>query len=241
MLKIKKNKIVFDPLSSKREKETIEEKDLPRFLTEEVEIGEGVTFGRIFDLIILHKDLFNVIFDSGCLHGHKIEMYIGEYDKEVEKSTEITYIECYWGTDYWNFSGEKEMCLYSSFHGIKEGYTDANMGDGKPFDCPMGLTSHINGLKDLPFKINNDVSFNEIKNGKFKIKLEGKHKMTLFEIIKGILFELSFYGTPENCDDFFQKMNDTVERINNGEEDLYEMKKNKKGKIKFEKIKKKKK
>ena len=52
------------------------------------------------------------------------------------------------------------------------------------------------------------------------------------------MFEISFYGTPQNSKEFFDKMDKTVERIKNGEEDMYEMKKNKKGKIKFKKIKK---
>jgi hypothetical protein len=239
MIIIKKNKIVFDPHSSKREKKDVGEKDLPKFLTETVKIGKGVTFKRIFDLIILHKDLFNVLFDSGCLHGHKIEMYLGEYDKEVEATKDITYLEVYWGTDYWNLSGEKELYLYPSFHGIKKNYTDENTSE--PFDCPIGITSNINGLKNLPFNVNEHASFQEIKNGKLKKKLEGKCEMNLFDMIRGILFEISYYGTPENCGEFFEDMAKTVERIKSGEEDMYELKgKKKNGMPKFKKIKKKK-
>jgi len=240
MIIIKKNKITFDPQSRHREKEDVYDHDLPQYLCETVKIGKGVTFERIFDLIILHKDLFNQIFNNGCLHGHKIEMYLESYNKDVETTSEMTYMESCWGTDYWDLGKKKdrEVYLYPSFHGIKEGYTDQYSTE--PFDCPMGITSDISGYKNLPFKTNEYVIFQEHKDGKFKTKLDGKHEMDLFSMIKGILFEITFYGTPKNSEEFFDKMAKQVEDIKSGKADLYELKgKKKNGMPKFKKIKKK--
>jgi hypothetical protein len=55
-------------------------------------------------------------------------------------------------------------------------------------------------------------------------------------MISGILFEISFYGTPENSKKFFDDMAETVRRIEAGEEDLYEMERDENGEITFNKI-----
>ena len=246
MIRITKNSIIYHALHPDGENRFIADDDIATCLSDEVRIGKNVTFERIFDLIITNKEIFNIIFAQGTLGNYKIDVYLDEYnqDDNDDDPDSITYLEVYWGTDYWNFDGEKEVSLYPSFHGIRKGYTDEFQKE--PCDMNIGICNQIQNLKKYKMTINNYVVYNDyIKkekdlNKKYPLLMEGEKTMTLFDFIRGILFEISFYGTPKKRDEFFDEMAETVKRIDAGEEDLYEMKKNKKGKIKFKKIKKKK-
>ena len=78
--------------------------------------------------------------------------------------------------------------------------------------------------------INNYVVYNDyIKkekylNKKYPLLMEGEKTMTLFDFIRGILFEISFYGAPSQRDKFFKELDDQVKEIESGEAKLYEWK-----------------
>lgn len=222
MIRITKNSIVYHPIGE-REPHFVDDSDLPLYLSDVVKIGKNVTFERIFDLIVLHKDLFNGIFNFGCLHGYEVDMYLEEYNKDIEPNGDITYMECYWGCDYWNFNeDDKEVSMYPAFHGKKENYTDKYQTE--PCDMNIGVSGHIGEYKKLPFKINENAYFGEVKDGKYQAIMEGNCEMTLFDMIRGILHEISFYGTPQQYDEKMDELAETVERIKSGEEKMYELK-----------------
>lgn len=227
MIRINKNNLVFHPHYYESKPVFVEDIDLPRYLSDEVKIGKNVTFERIFDLFILHKDLFNLIFEKGTLYGYKIENYLDDYNKPDEgKPDSMTYLEIHWGTDFWDFEGEKEIALYPDFHGIKENYTDENQKE--PCTMPMGLDfTPICELKKYKVRLSDNAEFRGFKpeeEDKFPILLDGKKKFTLFDVITAIFHEISFYGTPENRQEQRDKLDDTVKRIESGEEKLYEWK-----------------
>jgi hypothetical protein len=232
MIRITKNSIVEYPFHNTKEARFIDVDDLPQFLADEVVIGKNVTFGRIFELIIANKDIFNVIFNKGCLYGYRIDQFIDEFNKEDDDkdANNVDWIEVCWGVDYMDgfMDSEKELTIYPDFHGIKQNYVDKFIGDGKP--CDMGIAvefTPINQLKKYPFKLDKKVEirgYDKDAENKFPILLEATKDFTLFDMIKGILHEITFMGAPEQRDEQRSKLDATVERIEKGEEKLYEMK-----------------
>ena len=70
MITITRDKIYSSPFSLKKtnsnskEVKEIQASDVIKFLGEEVELGDDVTFKNLFDIIILHKDFLNVLFSK---------------------------------------------------------------------------------------------------------------------------------------------------------------------------------
>ena len=208
----------------------VEEDELPMFLSDEVRLDKTVTFETLFKLIMIHADLFNLIYAQGTLGNYTIEQYSEEFFKfdDDEDPDSIDYLEAYWHSEYWNFDGEKELGCYPSFHGIKENYTDKNQKEPCRMNIGLDFTG-INQLRKYKVKLNTHVQYNDwIKKGKtveerYPLLVEGKHEFNLFELFQAILHEISFYGTPENRDAKRDELDATVERIESGEEKLYQL------------------
>ena len=230
MIRINKNSIIYHALYPEGENRIIADDDITSCLSEEVRIGKNVTFERIFDLIVLNKDIFNVIFQQGTLGNYKIEVYLDEYNQEDndDDPDSITYLEAYWGTEYFEYEQEKDVTIYPSFHGIKEGFTDEYQKE--PCDMNIGICNQIQNLKKYKMRMNNHVRFNgynkEEKDVKkrYPLLMEGETTMTLFDFIRGILFEISFYGAPSQRDKFFKSLDKQSEDIKSGKAKLYEWK-----------------
>ena len=228
MIRINKNSIIYHALYPDGKNRIIDDDDITSCLSEEVRIGKNVTFERIFDLIVLNKEIFNVIFQQGTLGNYKIDVYLDEYnqDDDDKEPDSITYLEACWGCDYWSFDNDKEVSIYPSFHGIREGYTDKYQKE--PCDMNIGICGQIQNLKKYKMRMNNHVIFNdwdkeeEDLKKRYPILMEGEKTMTLFDFIRGILFEISFYGAPSQREKFFKSLDEQVKEIESGKAKLYE-------------------
>jgi hypothetical protein len=226
MISINEKSITFSNYGEKPKK--ISEDNLPYYLYDIVKIGKNVTFERIFDLIIKHKNLFNVIFGWGAMHGHEIDSFIEEYNKE-STSTDLDYLEVFFSTDYWDFKdkkSKKEIEFYSGLHGIKKDEEFVYAIDFRP----------LNEIKKLPIKIKKNISFYDwVKVNEPKKLLEGEIEMKLFDFIGAILYEITWNGTPENRDERFDDLKERTDKIERGEEKFYELK-TENGKLEFREL-----
>lgn len=241
MIRINKNNLIYHSFAMEEKPQFVEVEDLMEYLSDEVKIGKGVTFKRIFDLMIIHQDFLNIIFARKTLGYYKIQDYIAEYMKEDDDETanEIDYLEACWHSEYWNFDGDKELSCYSAFHGIREKFTDKYQKE--PCRMGMGLDfTPINHWKKYVVKIDNTIKYNDfIKDGKtaeerHPLLVEGKRDLKLFDLFQCILHEISFYGLPKDRDTKRDELNETSRRIDSGEEKLYELKFDDDGKIIWE-------
>lgn len=236
MIKIGKTKITLE--RDMTDIVNVPSSDLPKYIGEPIKIEEGVTFKRIFNLIIMNRKIFNTIFYS-FTRGFDIDLYIEDYLKESEDvDSAIDYCEVY--RVYENFKyddGTEEDQYYYAFHGKGKPTKEGALNYGFSF-------TSLSELKNLPIKTNENLeitidtglSFDDkdfdLKN-KYKKIHTAKIPITLFNFIGAILYEITFTGTPANRDEKLNDLQDTVERIKNGEEETFEFKKDDDGEFYF--------
>lgn len=229
MIKIEKDYIEY--IGFQGDSKKIKANELPFHLNDDVKIGEGVTFERIFKLIIQNNELFNIIFSSHT-GGYLIDQYIEEFSKDADEDNDweknMSHIEVYRYFEHFIYRhGEEENSLYYGIHGIGNDKDKTNYGF-------MG--SSINNYKHLPIKINEHIDFRidtgKDLHGKDAVPLDEKYKIVhsgdipinLFQFIGTILYEISWHGTPEERDERFDELKEISDRIDSGEEKLIEMK-----------------
>ena len=229
MLRIGKNEIKhsFEEYTKEENWDTIDEKDIAMYLASPIKIDEGVSFGRIFELCILHKDLFNVIFYAQ-LRGFKIEMWEEEFNLDPdEKDGDITYLEVYRILNIWGgkISGEIWFDNYLSFHGIAENYVSKHSDGKEPYDQSFAVEfTPLNNLKEIEIRANEMFQITDSsgdKVGSEDVIVDEKEPLTLFDFLGTILYEISFSGAPEQRDKKIDELNKRIENIDY--EDTYEL------------------
>lgn len=231
MIRINKDNIEFNRENFEDIKNGWEEKieaTITYYLYDKVILGDDVTFERIFDLIIQHKDILNHVLGWGAMHGHRIDMFIDEYNKPYKEEDDLNYLEIYWACDYFEWDNpktkkkEKDVTLYSSIHGMGK----------SPEEIPYSIGfMKINKLKKLKVKLNSEVKWHKfIESGislsnekRYPVLMEGNLDMKLIDLFAGILYEMTFYGGPKNRQKVADDLQATSDRIDRGEEDLYEI------------------
>jgi len=230
MIRIGEKSLYYHHFTGDQKPRFVEEDELLEFLSDEVRLDKTVTFERLFKLMLAHHVVIDTIFNVGCLYGHSIEQYVDEFMKfdDDEDPDSVDYLEAYWHSEYWNFDGEKELSCYPAFHGIKENFTDKYIKE--PCRMNMGLDfTPVNQLRKYKVKINPHIQYNEWnKKGKtieerYPLLVEGDRQFTLFDLFRAILHDISFYGTPENRNSKRDELDETVKRIDSGEEKLYQL------------------
>lgn len=215
MIRIEKDKILYtDPSDEQHE---IYPADLPAHLGDIVELGEFVTFARIFDLLLDHTALFNTIF-AGDLGGLMIEQFLEEYHKPVSYTNDSYDLEVHIVCQAHHYTDYRDFEYYVAFHGvgILEGDTEAL----EPYPISLSFTS-LNELKNKYIRINNTVeifSYSEEGNIRRSEAYEGDIK--LFDFFAAILNEISFFGDPDSRDEVSQEMIESAEALDGVEEDL---------------------
>lgn len=215
MIRIEKDCIIKDCLSNELNK--ISDKELPKYLGNTIEIGEDVTFGRIFDLLILNREFLNTALYS-FTYGYDIDFYIDEIYKDSEEvNSDIEYYEVYRVFEHMiDSSGEEYNEYYYGIHGVS-------------FDENGRKTNHalsfkpLCEIKNIPIRVNNElnitvdtgIKFNDVKtlSEKYKTLHKAQIPMTLFNFLGAIMFEMTFYGVPENRDIKKSELYDMVREI----------------------------
>jgi len=210
MIKINNKSISFNKefYPVKRGWKKINESELPNYFYDNVILSEDITFERIFNLIIKHKEILNIILGWGVLRNHKIEMFVDEFNLPYTgDDTDIKYLELNWICDYDTWVDENEppeVHIYPSIHGI------GNAPENTPYSIGF---SPLNELKNIKTKINNEVSWHGYNiNGKtyeeiYPLLLKGVKSFKLIDVFAGILYEISFYGGPKNRKTFEESLN----------------------------------
>jgi hypothetical protein len=167
--------------------------EIVNFLSDSVELGESVTFKRLFEIVSANLIKFNDIFYSS-LGGYALEPYLQEIENNPTEINEFDHLEIHWFCDKY----DDELNICPSLHGvsIKEEITYA-----------LDFTS-LNNLKNFVVKINESVELydykmiKENKDDVLDIKdtlIElGNKAFTLFELFNSIFYEISFHGGPQD-------------------------------------------
>lgn len=197
-----------------------------RLLFEACELADDVTLKDIFLLLNTELQIFDSIFGNWCeeivTYGlqNKGKVHTGEYDPDA-----IEYLELYqtWGTE--KFKGEPPSFygnIFPQFHGIgfvlkeddKQGWP--KKGERTPWSICL---SDILDLVNLPVKLNTEIEIYEDdytadprQGYKSLLKITGV-SYGLGQILFGILWELSFHGSPADSKKVSESLKEMVKEI----------------------------
>ena len=202
-------------LSSLDKVEIISLDEITNFLSDNVELGESVTFKRLFEVVSANLVKFNDIFYSS-LGGYPLEPYLQEIENNPTEVIESDYLEIHWFCDKY----DNELNISPSLHGVSTKESEI---------YALDFTS-LNNLKNCIVKINETVNiydYNKIKENKDNadddnmILLDlGDKAFTLFELFNAIFYEISFHGGPQDKKERFSEMEESIEEVKDNLDEL---------------------
>lgn len=186
-------------------------KDIVRFLSDEVQLGETVTFGRIFEIVSENVNEFNEIFYSS-LGGHPLEPFLQEIQNNPTETIESDFVEVHWFCDKY----ENDLSMFPSLHGVSSKNSDV---------YALDFVS-LNNLKDNIIKLNrsveifdynnltkNEIMGDNIDEEKLKKVNLGNKSFTLFDLFNAIFYEISFHGGPQDKKERWSDLEETMEGV----------------------------
>ena len=210
-------------------------------LREEVTLSEDYTLEDLFKIIEADARLFDIIFSSELGH-HPISLYIDDIHKEappIDQDDNMEFLEVQWCCNCEDYKAqgfgtrdENSIEFYLDFHGWGTWENDANSPypDGQKGGFAIEYTP-LAALKHYPLKLktktkiylcNGEYEKDEDGNMGQKILFEGHRYFSVYDLFASILYEISWGGSPENRDEFFEDVKEDVtdakERLEAGEE-----------------------
>jgi len=199
--------------------------EIPFHLNNQVFITDKVRLKHIFEPL-LDLPIFEIIFHTDWwkeivkeLKSKEWKPWIGDtkLKKDID-GDEIEYVEIYNMIEF----SQKENNLYSSslwhFHGIGYPFIDANnaqssflkVGDRQSYALEF---SSMADFMNTPFKIGTLSLYNEDENDYKKRKLveSESNSITLYELIRAVVYEMSFCGVGDSREDFKENLNSSYE------------------------------
>jgi len=178
------------------------------YLSEEVELGESITFERLFEIIIENKDKFDEIYHS-CLGGYSLTPFIDEVDDIPTEKSDLEYLQVFWHAD----KSENEITIVSGLHGIGvENYDEGPYKKGDTIAYAVDFTP-LNNLKYLNVRLNKEVTimnYDRSDDENFHIDL-GNKSFTVFDLFYAILFEISWNGDPKGREGRLSELEESIE------------------------------
>ncbi len=152
---------------------------------------EETTFGQFFALIAREKDLYQKIYNA-ALYGHPLEPFIKECELPPKETKDLDYVEIEWCCQ--EFEGEFEF--WPSFSGWGDWPDDFPGSEAEPEGPKKGGIAieftPLNEYSHLLLKLNTDSSIYSLKQSEPLAK--GTRKFTVYDVIKAILFEITWAG-----------------------------------------------
>jgi len=208
MITITQDKIYRSPFSLKSTKpdsEAVKEisfEQVLHSLGEDVELGEDVTFKRIFDLIIFHKEFLNILFSSE-MRGLLIDDFISDFERDIDviHDTQEYRLRLSWICDVYEYDGDVDFIDYVSLDAygkINKKVDEENYGISIAFSSLGEIKNNIIFI-DNSFEIHDSNTY-EDEDDLGAILKASYRPVTLYRAILSILREISFYGKPDERD-----------------------------------------
>ena len=205
--------------------EWIDDEDFVQCMGDCLEIDEGVTFGRIMNILRASVDLYQVFFNTE-LGGFPLAAYLDDMDAPVEKDVEpedtncvIRHLEVIWASEIWEYKGVNDFSFYPEFYGFGDIDDDDDFGK-RQGAIGIGFTS-LCRLKNFPLRL--DKKFNIVimlpDKRAFRLQ-ETQHGFLARDVVGAILNEISFYGMPDNRDVTVEDLKERVREVEAGEVEL---------------------
>jgi hypothetical protein len=178
------------------------------YLQYNLNIEENVTLEDIFDALYNLEDI-EISFNPWT-RGHEFEPFYNELKSVPKKENDIISLHFGWVAEVTEWENddcemENEMYEYVNMSGISD--------DGNFYGLDF---TPLSELKDCTISL--DSKWKLVKNYTETI-FETKKEFNLGDIIGTLLYEISFHGYPENREETSESLKETMDRIENGEEE----------------------
>ena len=217
MITITNNNVYFSEfsistLSSLDSVDIVPMDNIINFLSEEVEFGESLIFKKLFDIVAYNSEIFNEIFYSS-LGGYTLGPFLQEIENNPTEEYESDYLEIYWHCDKY----DDELTFEPSLHGISSKNNER---------YAMDFVS-LNNLKNYNIRINRKVELFDYNKFKEDDKehmrtILGEKSLTLFELFDSLLYEISFFGGPQDKKEKFKELEGSLEDIDHNLDEIKE-------------------
>lgn len=207
MITLKKNNDFFSFTLGKAEVPV--EESLIRYLSDDIQFENGVTFGQFFNIILKHHEEYSEFFSS-YLNDVALSDFIGEFNSPSTRTKEeqvMDYVCIHWGTTY-VFPDEVNKAIYikkiAEFNGFE--YKQNTFSDG---GYALEYTP-INELKKYPFKLIPNHIIADMNSTKTLFTLD--RDFTVFEVLVSVFNEITFMGNPTEREDALQKLKTQLDK-----------------------------
>ena len=180
---------------------------LAPYLNSEIELDENTTFEHVWNYLEKDVEFFDTVFFD-ALGKHPLKDYIEQSknarseEKDEDPTDSMKFLELRWSTDIID-DETGEIFIGTDFGGV--GPHEYNDGSGKIIrdeDCSYAVEfTPVQDLLAYPLKLDKEFIIQKYDhkspNG-VKIIFKGVRKFTVYDLFHGILWEISFLGSPEN-------------------------------------------
>lgn len=170
---------------------------LIQFMNCVVELDENTTFEHVWNYLERDVEFFNTLFFR-ALGGFDLNEYVEQFHKPSKDPNDyedpnhrMVGLSLGWDGDVW----EGKLNIFTDFGG----YGPHKMPNGE-FIEDMGYgveLTPINDLKHYPLKLEKKFVIRSEENG-YKELLVAEKEWSVYDMYYGILFEISFIGTPND-------------------------------------------
>ena len=175
-----------------------EDNSLIPHLEKAIQIDKNVTFGRMMNLINNDKDLLEIFFHTS-LAGHSISPFIEDMNSTTENE-EQEVIVMSWNSQVSEYLDEG-LWINPDIHSF-------NIEDKEKENSFSLSFRKLADLKDALFELDMFFLITKIEDRKIKHLFKSKKWFTVYDVIGGILDEITFHGYPEKRDDKFVEIKD---------------------------------
>lgn len=188
------------------------------YLSDYIEFDEGVTLKDFFGLIQENLEIFESIF------GNWISEYTNLILNGVSEPRDageqpMDYLRVYWRIEIDDKEGEINLPSWPEFDGVGvASHDDQYYKKGDIIKWGLGF-SHMQDYADLPLKLDDlaEVWYSNENH----LKQYRTFPFTLYQVIQGITWEISFHGSPDESKKVMQDLDEQIKRIKSGEEKTY--------------------
>lgn len=182
-----------------------------RYMRHIVVFDENLTVKGFMTQLKPYQNLIEQTFE-GSTYGYKLGPYLENMELNPDLGEDdIENVELYWVSELF----DDDITEYISFHGYKkEGDEDV---EGIPYSLAI---SPIKNWQNAKLFINNKYEIYNLSlkaDGYKKPVVTATRDMTLYQLLDGWLFELSYHGYPENQEEFGDNLDEICNSIKNGE------------------------
>jgi hypothetical protein len=184
-------------------------KSISCYLNYFVNIDNNVTIENLMDILMQFEDDIDFLF-MGYTNSMPLRPYYEQMKLEVEKPSNIEFVEICWGTDYLDMGEDfpPDLILAPDFVGVCE-----NTAEDENTISPYYTMSvaPLNEWKHVPIRIDRVVEFvNYIsmpgEKPKFEVLLYGNQDWHLHQFLVAFLQEITVHGSPKEKEKYMEDL-----------------------------------